>query len=123
MAAAETSTGPTAAAPADRRITISIDAMGGDRGAEAVVAGMAKSAARNPDIGFILHGPKAELDKLVARKRPLAGRCEVRDAAGVVSMQEKPSHVMRHGKGTSMWSAIEAVRDGDAEVCVSCGNS
>lgn len=30
---------------------------------------------------------------------------------------------MRHGKGTSMWSAIDSVRDGDADVVVSCGNT
>ena len=102
---------------------ISVDAMGGDRGPGAVVAGMAKSASRNPEIGFILHGPKTVLERLVRRRRHLAGRCEIRDAAGIVTMEQKPSHVMRHGKGTSMWSAIDAVRDGDAEACVSCGNT
>jgi len=104
-------------------VTLSVDAMGGDNGPEAVIAGLAKSAARNPQIRFILHGPKAVLAPLVARRRALTGRCELREAAGVVTMAEKPSHVMRHGRGTSMWSAIEAVRNGEAEVCVSCGNT
>ena len=38
-------------------------------------------------------------------------------------MHEKPSHVMRNGEGTSMWSAIESVRKGEATVAVSCGNT
>jgi glycerol-3-phosphate acyltransferase PlsX len=38
-------------------------------------------------------------------------------------MDDKPSHVVRNGEGTSMWSAIEAVRDGSASVAVSCGNT
>jgi glycerol-3-phosphate acyltransferase PlsX len=38
-------------------------------------------------------------------------------------MDDKPSQVVRNGKGTSMWSAIEAVRDGSASVAVSCGNT
>ncbi|MEP3347779.1 MAG: phosphate acyltransferase PlsX [Litoreibacter sp.] len=101
---------------------ISIDAMGGDLGPAAVVSGMAKSAKINSDLRFIVHGDKAELEKLV-EKRGIADRCEIRHADDVVTMHEKPSHVMRHGKGTSMWSAIEAVRDGDASVCVSCGNT
>ncbi len=105
------------------RTIISVDAMGGDRGPAAVVAGISRSAKKNPDIGFILHGPKAELEKLVARKKALTGRVEIRDAEGVVTMEDKPSHVMRHGKDTSMWSALEAVRSGDADVCVSCGNT
>ena len=43
---------------------ISVDARGGDPGPAAVVAGITRSAAKNPEIGFILHGPKAELEKL-----------------------------------------------------------
>ena len=105
------------------RTIISIDAMGGDRGPAAVVAGISLSAKINPDIGFILHGPKSKLERLVAKKKPLLGRVEIRDAEDVVSMEDKPSQVMRNGKNTSMWSAIECVRDGDADVCVSCGNT
>ncbi|MBT8455724.1 MAG: phosphate acyltransferase PlsX [Rhodobacteraceae bacterium] len=104
------------------RTIISVDAMGGDLGPAAVVAGIAKAAEKNPDIGFILHGPKDKLSSLVAKRR-LTDRCEIRDAPDVVSMKDKPSQVMRNGQSTSMWSAIEAVRLGDAEVCVSCGNT
>ena len=102
---------------------ISIDAMGGDRGPSAVVAGMAISADKNPDIRFIIHGPEPELKRLIARRRDLAGRCEIRHADESVSMDEKPSHVMRRGKDTSMWSAIESVRNKEASICVSCGNT
>jgi glycerol-3-phosphate acyltransferase PlsX len=104
-------------------IVLSIDAMGGDLGPEAVVSGMSRSAKANPDIRFLVHGPEAKLAKLIERKKPLAGRCEIRDASGVVSMQDKPSQIMRNGQGTSMWSAIEAVRDKQATVSVSCGNT
>jgi glycerol-3-phosphate acyltransferase PlsX len=96
--------------------------MGGDRGPAAVVAGIAKSAAKNPDIRFIVHGPRDELSALISKRR-LDAQCEIRDAGEVVSMDAKPSHVMRHGKNTSMWSAIDSVRAGDADVCVSCGNT
>lgn len=104
-------------------VVLSIDAMGGDQGPAAVVAGIAASAEKNPEVRFILHGDSAVLDKLVAKSKPLAGRCEIRHADGVVSMDDKPSQVMRHGKGTSMWSALESVRDGEATVAVSCGNT
>ncbi|MCV6592214.1 MAG: phosphate acyltransferase PlsX [Silicimonas sp.] len=105
-----------------RHITISVDAMGGDKGPGAVVAGLSMSAAKNPDIRFLVFGPEAELKPLVA-KRKLEGVCEIRDVAEVVRMEDKPSHVMRNGKGTSMWAAIDAVREGDAEAVVSCGNT
>ncbi|MDX5384672.1 MAG: phosphate acyltransferase PlsX [Rhodobacterales bacterium] len=105
------------------RTIISVDAMGGDLGPAAVVAGIALSASINPDVAFILHGPRAELERLVAKRQELAGRCEIRDAQGVVSMSDKPSHIMRHGKDTSMWSALDSVREGEATVAVSCGNT
>ncbi len=97
--------------------------MGGDAGPATVVAGISESARVNPDIGFILHGPEPELRRLVDKRRHLRGRVEIHDAKGVVSMQDKPSQVMRNGKGTSMWSALESVRDGAATVAVSCGNT
>lgn len=103
-------------------VTISIDAMGGDRGPQVVVAGMARSAQKNPKLAFILHGPEAELRPLVEKRR-LADRCQIRDVPGIVAMTDKPSHVMRRGQDTSMWSAIESVRAGEADVVVSCGNT
>ncbi|MEM6341033.1 MAG: phosphate acyltransferase PlsX, partial [Pseudomonadota bacterium] len=104
-------------------IIVSVDAMGGDQGPAAVVSGCSKSAKKNPRLGFILHGPRDELEKLIQRRKPLKGRCEVRDAVEVVSMDDKPSQVVRSAKGTSMWSAIETVRSGEATVAVSCGNT
>ena len=117
-----TDTIPPNATGASRTI-ISVDAMGGDLGPAAIVAGISRSAAAHPDIGFILHGPARQLTPLLTRRRDLTDRVEVRDAARVVTMDEKPSHVMRNGKDTSMWSAIDAVRDGDAAAVVSCGNT
>lgn len=103
-------------------LVLSIDAMGGDRGPATIVAGLALFAKRNKQARFILHGPAAELKSLVD-KRKLGKRVEIRDATGVVSMHDKPSSVMRTGKNTSMWSALDSVRDGKAAVAVSCGNT
>ena len=50
-------------------ITLSVDAMGGHQGPAAVVSVCANSAKKNPQLGFILHGPADELAKL---KEPLA---------------------------------------------------
>jgi phosphate acyltransferase len=117
-------TAPTDHHPAKARHTlISVDAMGGDQGPAAVVAGCSLSAQLNPDIAFILHGAEAELAPLVAKRDALKGRCEIRNAQDVVTMDDKPSHVVRTGKDTSMWSAIESVRSGEAAVAVSCGNT
>ena len=115
---------PAQAAPdAATRFVISVDAMGGDRGPAAVVAGLALCAGAMPEADFILHGDEAELGKLLAKQTGLMGRVLLRHAPRVVTMQDKPAQVMRHGEGTSMWSAIESVRNGEAKVAVSCGNT
>ena len=117
------SNGTTPPAQGAARIVISVDAMGGDRGPAAVVAGLVASAAKNPEIAFILHGDEALLVPLLARQRVLDGRCDLRHAPRVVTMNDKPSQVMRHGEGTSMWSCIDSVKRGEATVAVSCGNT
>ena len=104
-------------------IVISVDAMGGDRGPAAVVAGLAISAARHPDIRFLLHGDDATLGPLVARQAGLSSVVQIVHADRVVTMHDKPSQVMRNGQGTSMWSAIDSVKSGAAQAAVSCGNT
>lgn len=103
-------------------LVLSIDAMGGDDGPAPIVAGLARFLAEDARTHILLHGPAAELDALV-KKRRIADRVTICNAPDVVAMSDKPAHIMRHGKSTSMWSAIEAVREGKASVCVSCGNT
>ena len=110
-------TGPAGA------VVISLDAMGGDRGPAAVVAGLAQFAAANSDASFVIHGPQDDLTRMLAKRPALAARCTIRHADGVVTMDDKPSHVMRSGQNTSMWSTIESVRNNEASVAVSCGNT
>ncbi|MEP5153629.1 MAG: phosphate acyltransferase, partial [Planktotalea sp.] len=105
------------------RIILSIDAMGGDEGPAAIVAGVSRCVDKSSNLGFILHGPEATLAPLIARRKNLIGLCEIRDVPDVVKMTDKPSQTLRTGKNTSMWSAIEAVRAGEAAACVSCGNT
>lgn len=101
---------------------ISVDAMGGDKGPATVVAGLVMFLKANPQAKAILSGPIAELTPMVT-KSGFSDRITISDASDVVKMTDKPSHVLRNGKNTSMWSAVEAVRNGDAAVAVSCGNT
>jgi len=104
-------------------VILSIDAMGGDLGPGVVVDGVGRALAGNAALSVLLHGDEGMLSGLVARLGANAERVEVIDAPGIVAMGDKPSHVMRHGKETSMWSTIAAVKAGRAEAAVSCGNT
>ncbi len=120
MKPAQTDTAPTQGHAANQ--VLSVDAMGGDKGPATVVAGLSRFLREQPKARAILHGPQAELAPLVAKHR-INDRVTIHDAADVVQMSDKPSHVLRNGKKTSMWSAIDAVRNREAAVAVSCGNT
>ena len=104
-------------------VVLSIDAMGGDRGVGEVIRGMGKSLAKNDRLRYILHGDSAELEREIRKSTPLAERTEIRHADSVIAMDEKPSRALRRGQGSSMWNALETVRQGESRVVISCGNT
>jgi glycerol-3-phosphate acyltransferase PlsX len=106
-----------------RTLNVSVDAMGGDAGPGVVVAALARSAIRHPNVHFLVHGDEAVLKPLFARRGKLASRVEIRHAPERVRMEEKPGSALRRGRNTSMWAAIEAVEKGEAQVVISAGNT
>ncbi len=104
-------------------ITLSIDAMGGDNAPDSVIDGIAKRAKRDPDIRFLLHGDTAAIEKRLAKRKILEGRVDIRHADDVIEMDAKPSVAVRRGRNSSLWHALESVRDGEASAMVSAGNT
>lgn len=98
--------------------------MGGDHGPAVVTPGVARAAEElGPGVRFLLHGEEAALIRALEACPALKDRAEVRPAAGVISMDEKPAQALRRGKGSSMWNAIEAIRAGEAGAAISAGNT
>jgi glycerol-3-phosphate acyltransferase PlsX len=106
-----------------RELTVSVDAMGGDAGPGIVITALLRSVQRHPEVRFLLVGDETVLNGLLARHPRLKDRVQVRHAPDRVAMEDKPSHVLRRGRETSMWRAIEAVKNKEAEVAVSAGNT
>jgi len=98
--------------------------MGGDHGPAIILPGLVRVVERRPDIRFLIYGRAAEVEPLLAKYPGLASVSEFRHADVAIGMEEKPSQALRHGRGkSSMWNAIEAVRNGEADACVSAGNT
>ncbi len=91
-------------------IVISIDAMGGDRGVAEVISGMGKSLEKNPRLRYILHGDGELLTRSIHKDSRLEARTEVRHAAGVVAMDDKPSKVAAQRPGHQH---VERARGGE----------
>jgi glycerol-3-phosphate acyltransferase PlsX len=105
-------------------LVISIDAMGGDHGPPVVLPAVIRALAALPEnVRLQLHGDEATLRAGLAKRPDVAARCEIRHAERVIAMDEKPAQALRRGKGTSMWGAVEAIREGEAAAAVSAGNT
>ncbi|ACT59075.1 phosphate acyltransferase PlsX [Hirschia baltica] len=102
---------------------ISIDGMGGDDGAQMVIAGIERFAKSNLDTRFLVFGDESVLKPLLDATQHAKSRSEIRHTDKSVSMEAKPAQAVRQGKGTSMWGAIEAVKKGEASAVVSAGNT
>jgi glycerol-3-phosphate acyltransferase PlsX len=108
--------------PAKAPLTLAIDAMGGDAGPAPVVDGAAAALAQGLAARILFVGDEFALGPLVAKHRTLAD-ARIRHAAAVVAMTDKPAHVLRRGRDTSMWSAVAAVQSGEAAAVMSGGNT
>ncbi len=104
-------------------LVISVDGMGGDHAPAIVVAGAELFAQKRRDVRLLLHGDEAQLTPLLERSEHARAISQIVHCPNVVAMDAKPAQALRRGKGTSMWSAIEAVKRHDARVVVSAGNT
>jgi len=96
------------------RIRVAVDAMGGDRAPEEIIAGAV--AAASESVEPLLFGRRELLE-------PLAQGLEIVHADDIVEMDEKPSDAAREKRGSSMFAACRSVGEGEAQAVVSAGNT
>ncbi len=97
--------------------------MSGDRGAEVVVRAAAATLRKYANLDLILVGNESELAELVTRFVGSDPRLRIVHASEVVAMSEAPADALRKKKDSSMRVAINLVKSGDADACVSAGNT
>ncbi len=105
-------------------LTISLDAMGGDHGPDVVLGGADIALQHKPHLKFELYGEEAHVLPVLERFPKLKAVSVFHDCEISISMDDKPSQALRRGRWKSgMWRAIESVKNGEADVCVSAGNT
>ena len=105
-------------------VTIALDAMGGDHGPGVVIPAAAISLVRHPDTLFLLVGDAARIEPELKAHPALASKSRIIHTDVAVAMDAKPSQALRKGRyRSSMWLALEAVKDGRADAAVSAGNT
>ncbi|NNE21134.1 MAG: phosphate acyltransferase PlsX [Rhizobiales bacterium] len=107
-----------------KQYTISVDAMGGDLGAEMVIPGVETALKRHPRLRVMLYGDEKIVGPLLDQYPEVKQRSEFIHTDVWVEMDDKPSQALRRGRRvSSMWLALEAVKNGHAKVAISAGNT
>ena len=104
-------------------IRIALDCMGGDNAPKIVIEGANIIASKQNDIHFLLYGDSSEIDLTLNNFPKLKVKSTTIHTDQAISSDEKPSIALRRGTKSSMRLAINAVKDGDADVAVSAGNT
>jgi len=108
----------------EKKVTIAIDAMGGDHGVVVTVPAAISMLKKHSNLYLILVGfdgsIKEQLKKYHSVDHP---RIIIQHASQIVAMDELPTSALRYKKDSSMRVAINLVKDGIAEACVSAGNT
>ena len=102
---------------------IALDAMGGDQSPASVLHGANTAAERFPDMRWLIVGDESDVRPVLKTLPRLTEKAEVQHATGQIADAERPSIALRTGRESSMWQAIQAVRDGRAQAVVSGGNT
>jgi glycerol-3-phosphate acyltransferase PlsX len=105
-------------------VTVAVDAMGGDHGPSVTLPASLRFLEETPDAFVIAVGQEAALKTTMAKqKSPAVSRLTLHPATEVVEMHEPPADALRRKKDSSMRVAVNLVKDGTAQACVSAGNT
>lgn len=98
--------------------------MGGDHGPAVIIPALVAVATRRNDVRFVVFGREDVVRPELNKHPRLAEITEFHHCDVAVGMDDKPSQALRHGRGkSSMWQAIDAVKNGSADACISAGNT
>ncbi len=106
------------------RLTLALDAMGGDIGPRITMPASIKALENDPMLSLLLFGDSEQINPFLNNlSTDLLSRIQVRHCSSVIDGNQSFKQALRYSKGTSMRAALEAVQNGEADGCVSGGNT
>ena len=109
-----------------KKISIAIDAMGGDNAPKKNIEGLNIFLSKNKskkDYFFYLYGNESILNKEISRQNLPTSLIKVIHTEDSVSDKDTPLTAIKNSKNTSMWNCVKAQIDGDADISLSAGNT
>ena len=103
-------------------IKIAIDAMGGDGSPDKIINGIVHHYKNNKDSFYQIFGDEDKINFLINDKIP-KNTFKITHTKDVVKGTDSPLEAAKRGKNTSMWLAIESVKNKKSDIVVSAGNT
>lgn len=98
--------------------------MGGDHGLDVVIPACIRAAKKNPNLKLLLVGVQDKISAILKKQGvSTSSQFSIIHASEVITMDELPSHALRNKRDSSMRVAINMVKEGRAQACVSAGNT
>ena len=105
-------------------VNIAVDCMGGDDNASFVLPGLLLTLKKYPNIKFQLFGNEEIIRSRLSQFKALENVSQIIHCDTYVKMDEKPSAAIKNGRGkSSIWVAIETLKQGNADFMISAGNT
>ena len=106
------------------RLTLALDVMGGDFGPSVTVPAALQALNSNSQLTLLLVGDPDTIAPLLAKADfEQRSRLQVIPAQSVIASDARPAQAIRASRGSSMRIALELVKEGRAQACVSAGNT
>ena len=106
-----------------QKVKIAVDAMGGEKSPKKIIEGIKISLRTNSDNFFYLYGDENLLKKEVSTNQIVAQHCEIINTTDIILDDESPLAAAKRGKDSSMWKAIESLKEKKAHISLSAGNT
>ena len=105
------------------KVKIAIDAMGGENAPKKIIEGIEISLKKNINNFFYLYGDKNLIEKEIYKKKLVSKYCEIIHSKDIINDDESPLAAAKKSKETSMWKAIESIKENKSDIALSAGNT
>ena len=105
------------------KVKIAVDAMGGEHSPKKIIDGIEASLKFNENNHFYLFGNKVLIEKIIGNRKNLFKSCELVHTDDKILDDESPLAAAKRGKNSSMWKAIESLKDKKTDIALSAGNT
>ena len=105
------------------KVKIAIDAMGGENSPRKIIEGIEISLKSNQENFFYLYGKKDLLEKEIYKKKYIQKYSEIIHTEDIILDDESPLTAAKKSKNTSMWKAVESLKEKKSHISLSAGNT